>query len=363
MKYTLACTICTLLISGVLFADFPVPFSRESAEPVLQRCIREYSNPHYNWTLYGRTNSGGRYDYSPINTYLYCRSMFPEVNFPEYFNYKPSLQILQQVLNLQQKKFIALSDPFHLLPINLPPEEITFTQRLYNAPQSNCRHNKFVCRQYRGIGREGRVSGFESKGIKIITCNHCNGAGTADVVYFGPSGGSTFPWHPRSAYEFSGFRIGMDFDMANKADDAEYRCDTDQYNITNFNGLVDIVKVGRNPEYSNRAKSTRLKFPARRLMSSQAFFENDQHNFQTMHDTLRKTLGNPGYELHVPGWTYVLFYGRDVTALLTTEGGEVFVRVYSRIFQQLEAVLLETFEQTLFSPPFKNYDDILVYLM
>ena len=332
-----------------------------SAEPVLQRCIREYSNPHYSWTLYGRTTSGGKHDYSQINTYLYCHSMFPRINFLEYFAYKPSLRILQRVLNQQQKKFIALSYLFHVLPINLTPEEITFTQRLYNTLQSNYRRNKFVCRQCGGTGREGRVAGFESKGIRIITCNHCHGIGTANVVYYGPLRVSPFPWYPRSSYEFSGFRIGMDFNMANKVADEDWRRDTAQYNITNFNGLVDVVNVGRNPEYSNRALRTRLKFMARRLMSIEVFFENDQHNFQTMYDTLRKTFGSPGYELHAPGWTYVLFYGHDVSALLTTEGGKVVVRIYSRILQQLEAMLLETFEQTLFSPPLKDYDGVLYY--
>ena len=130
-----------------------------------------------------------------------------------------------------------------------------------------------------------------------------------------------------------------------------------------MNGLFDCVRVGRNPEFSNRALRTKLKFLARRLLSIAVFFENDQHNLQELKEMLIEKFGKPDFISETPGdWGFLMFVKEDISVTLSYTQGEVVIRAYHRVLQHVEYMMLNTFEQKIFAPPLKTYGGTLDFL-
>lgn len=333
-------------------------------EKLKQSCLNEIVSPHYTWTLFWPwSRKRPIEDFPDISNYLYCYGHFFQTDFNAYFNYRASLSIIQRMLEQQQKIYAAISCFLHVSPIQLSPKEISSAEQIFRLLQRE-RKNKFVCPQCGGRGKvpiPGTGRGINPPSFK--RCEDCDGLGKYNVPFFGPWRTSPLYAFPRSQCEISGFRLGMEINEANKVADETWRRDTSEYNIASINGLFDCVRVGRNPEFSNRAIRTELKFLARRLLSIAITFENDQHNLRQLKEMLTEKFGKPVFQSETPGdWGFLMFVKDESTITLSYAGGEVVIRAYHRILQHVEYLMLNTFEQKIFVPPLKFHGGNLDFL-
>lgn len=328
-------------------------------------CFNEIMNPHYNWTLYWPwTKKKPLENFVGISNYLYCYDHFYQTDFKNYFSYHASLSIIQRLLEQQQAFFAIISCFLHVNPVQLNQEELADAQRIFQKLQKD-RKGKFICPQCGGT-RQVPIPG-SSRGadlsIEYETCPDCEGFGRYAVPYYGPWRVSPLFRFPRSKYQVSGFRLGMELNEANRVANEIWRRDTSEYNIISINGLFDCVRVNRNPEFGNRAYRTELKFLARRLLSMTIFFEHDQHNLQQLKERMKQKYGEPDFEFEVPGdWGYLMYQKEDITLTLSYYEGQVMIRAHHRVLQHVEYMVLNTLEQKLFCPPLKDYGGQIDFL-
>ena len=336
----------------------------EKFEKLKRLCLNEVTTPHYKWRLYWPWLKPHPIDdYQNISNYLYCYSHFYQTDFKTHFNYRASLSIIQRILDQQLRVFAAISCFIHACPIQLTAEEISSAEQIFQLLQKK-RRNKFTCPQCGGTGKvpiPGTGRGVNPPLHEY--CGECEGLAKYNVPFWGPWRISPLYTFPRSSYEIFGFRLGMEMNEANKAANETWRRDTREYNIVSVNGLFDCVRVGRNPEFSNRALRTKLKFLARRLLSIAVFFENDQHNLQELKEMLIEKFGKPDFISETPGdWGFLMFVKEDISVTLSYTQGEVVIRAYHRVLQHVEYMMLNTFEQKIFAPPLKTYGGTLDFL-
>lgn len=333
-------------------------------ERIKQLCLNEIMTPHYQWMLFWPWHKVRPIeDFPDISNYLYCYDHFHKTDFKTFFSYRASLSIIQRLLEQQQRIYAAVSCFIHVNPVQLTAAEIASAERIFRQLQKE-RKEKFICPQCGGKGSvpiPGTGRGVNPPAFKV--CGDCDGLGKYTVPFFGPWRISPLYTFPRSPWAISGFRLGMGINEANKVADETWRRDTSEYNVVSINGIFDCVRVGRNPEFANRALRTELKFIARRLLSITVFYENDQHNLQWLKEMLVEKFGRPEFSSEVPGdWGFLVFIKNDITVTLSFSGGSVVLRAYHRILQHVEFLVLNTFEQKIFAPPLKSYGGKLDFL-